>query len=53
VPDNFAGLIVKPGENTDLIKTIDTTPAPDKPTPPKPPAGWDRLSYKAVRAARK
>ena len=51
--NDFAGVFVKPGENTDLIKAVDTTPAPSKPEPPKPPADWDKLSYKAVRAARR
>jgi hypothetical protein len=53
MPDNFAGVVVHPGENPDLIKTVDTTPAPDKPVTPKAPPGWDKMSYSAARAARK
>jgi hypothetical protein len=51
--NEFGGLMPKKGENTDIIKTVDTTPVPDKPAPPKPPAGWDKLSYGIARAARK
>jgi hypothetical protein len=53
MPNDFAGLNVKPGESTDIVKTVDHTPAPDKPMPPKPPAGWDKISYHMARAMRK
>ena len=51
--NDFAGLTVKPGESTDIIKTVDNTPAPPKPEPPKPPQDWDKMSYKDARKARK
>lgn len=50
---DFAGVTVKPGESTDILKPVDTTPAPPKPEPPKPPVGWDKPSYKQARQARK
>lgn len=51
--NDFAGLTVKPGESTDIVKAVDNTPPPPKPDAPKPPEGWDKMSYKAVRRARK
>lgn len=51
--NDFAGVIMKPGDNTDIVKTVDTTPAPKSPEPPKPPEGWDKTSYSHVRQARK
>jgi len=51
---DFAGMITKPGESTDLVRVEDNTPAPDKPTTPKPPTGWDTksASYKMAHEAR-
>jgi len=51
--NDFAGLVVKPGENTDLVKVENDIPAPPKPEPPKPPAGWDKPTYQIARQARK
>lgn len=38
-----------------IIKTVDDTPPPKAPEPPKPPIGWEnkRPSYEMVRQARK
>lgn len=51
----FAGMITKPGESTDLVKVEDNTPAPSKPVTPKPPEGWDAksASYQMAHQARK
>lgn len=51
--NEFAGLVVKPGESTDIVKTVDNTPAPKTPEPPKPPVDWDKPSYRAAHSARK
>lgn len=51
--NEFSGLLVKPEESTDLIKTVDTTPEPPKPDTPKPPINWDKMSYRHARMARK
>lgn len=51
--DDFAGFDVKPGQSTALVKIVDDTPAPSGPVPPKPPVGWDKMSYSIAREARK
>jgi hypothetical protein len=53
--EDFAGMVPKAGESTDIVKTVDTTPAPSKPEPPKPPTGWDtkQAPYEMAHKARK
>ena len=51
--NEFAGLVPKPGDSTDVVKTVDTTPAPPKLDTPKPPVNWDKMSYQQARAIRK
>ena len=53
MPNDFGGLVVKPGENTDLVKVENDVPAPPKPKPPKPPVGWDKPTYKMAYQERK
>jgi len=53
--DDFSGIISEPNKSTDIIKAVDTTPAPPKPEPPKPPKNWDtsQASYGMAHKARK
>ena len=52
--NDFAGIVVHPGQDTSLFKAVDSTLPPKSPEPPKPPAGWDKTpSYKMAHDMRK